>query len=50
MQEAQRARRFQLFLQGHGVKADYAMLIKERSMPGVVASAHLIGDIKEKMR
>lgn len=45
---AARARRFQLFLQDHGVKADYAMLIKERAAPGVVASAHLIGDIRGK--
>lgn len=45
---AARARKFQLFLQDHGVKAEYAMLVKERTSPGVVAAAYLIGDVKGK--
>jgi len=40
-----RAKQFKGELRKHGIDAGFAMIIKQRAMPGVIASTNIVGDV-----
>lgn len=45
---AERARKLQTLVAKYGINAGYAMIVKERTTPGVIEKMDLLGDVKGK--